>query len=266
VEETVGRVVDGYLTEVDDALPGRIEGLYLVGSVALDDFRPGSSDIDFVAVSAERLGEDDLEALAGVHRRLGRRTPQPPLSGVYVTWADLPRDPRTLGPVPQHHEGRLSPEGGLDADVVQWLTLRTRPVAARGPEAPEVWTDEAGTRAWVLENLNTYWSEWAARQRSLARGITPIPDRVVAWGVLGIARLHYTLATGEVTSKTQAGAYARETFGERWHPIIAEAQRLRRGDGEQAPGYRRHPLTRRQDTLEFMAHVIEDANERFGPA
>jgi hypothetical protein len=40
----VDRVVTRYLALVDAAAPGVVEGLYLVGSVALDDFHPRSSE------------------------------------------------------------------------------------------------------------------------------------------------------------------------------------------------------------------------------
>ena len=39
----VTMVMSAYLRLADEWLPGRIEGLYLVGSVALDDFQPGQS-------------------------------------------------------------------------------------------------------------------------------------------------------------------------------------------------------------------------------
>jgi hypothetical protein len=50
----VDRVVTRYLALVDAAAPGVVEGLYLVGSVALDDFHPRASDVDFIAVPTAR--------------------------------------------------------------------------------------------------------------------------------------------------------------------------------------------------------------------
>ena len=47
----VDDIVSGYLELAHLEAPGLIQGLYLVGSVALDDFRPRTSDIDFVAVT-----------------------------------------------------------------------------------------------------------------------------------------------------------------------------------------------------------------------
>ena len=53
-----------YLRLAERLLPGRVVGFYLVGSAALGSFRPGRSDIDFIAVmdsavdeTASRTGE-----------------------------------------------------------------------------------------------------------------------------------------------------------------------------------------------------------------
>lgn len=264
MDEIAGRVADAYLELADEAVPDRVEGLYLVGSVALGDFHPESSDVDFVAVTASRLSGDDLEKLETVHDQLSDREPRPWFSGVYVTWDDLARDPREIGDVPFHNEGRFGATGGFDANPVQWLTLRTHPVAVRGTGEPTVWTDEAAVREWTLDNLASYWSPWVARQRKLVRGTMMLSDWAVGWGVLGVPRLHRTLATGEVVSKAAAGAYAHETFDDRWKPIVTEALRLRTGEGEQAEAYRRRPLVRRREALDFMTHVIDDARSRFG--
>jgi hypothetical protein len=45
------QVVSRYLRIVDATLPGLVEGLYVVGSIALGDFQPAVSDVDFVAVT-----------------------------------------------------------------------------------------------------------------------------------------------------------------------------------------------------------------------
>lgn len=44
-----------YLEVADRLEPGLVEGLYLQGSIALGDYRPGVSDIDFVAVTSRPL-------------------------------------------------------------------------------------------------------------------------------------------------------------------------------------------------------------------
>jgi len=266
VHETVGEVARRYLDLADEALPGRVEGLYLVGSVALDDYRPGQSDVDFLAVTAEPVTEGDLGTVAALHETLAEGVPSPAFEGAYVTWAQLAADPGDVETALSHHDGEVTVDAAA-ANPVHWQTIAQCPVAVRGPSDVTVWADEGALRTWVRTNLDEYWAVWVARQRKLmGRGTMLLGDWAVMWGVLGIPRLHYTLATGKVTSKTGAGEYALETFGDEWVPIVTEALRLRRGEGEQAEDYRRRPLTRRRDALGFMDHVLADAATRFPAA
>jgi hypothetical protein len=77
--------------------------------------------------------------------------------------------------------------------------------------------------------------------------------------VLGVPRLHYTIATGAIATKEAAGHYALEVFEPRWHPLIEDALAFWRG--QPAPSaYRRHPARRRQDVAEFVDVVVDSAN------
>ena len=62
LHDRVQAVVDAYLEAVDDEAPGLVEGLYLTGSIALGEFRPDTSDIDFVAVTANHPGAAAIAA------------------------------------------------------------------------------------------------------------------------------------------------------------------------------------------------------------
>jgi len=71
---TVREIVDAYLVMGNAEAPGLVEGFYLVGSIALGDFRPHESDIDFIAVTAVRPDAATLPALRRLHARTGIRT------------------------------------------------------------------------------------------------------------------------------------------------------------------------------------------------
>jgi hypothetical protein len=70
-------VMAAYSDAVDAEVPGLLEGLYLVGSAVLDDFRPRTSDVDFVAVTAARLERPALAGLRRAHARVHRRWQRP---------------------------------------------------------------------------------------------------------------------------------------------------------------------------------------------
>lgn len=104
----------------------------------------------------------------------------------------------------------------------------------------------------IRRNLETYWRAQVLEPGSQAV-IEPIPDGI-GWTVLGVPRLHCTLATGQITSKTGAGEYALRTFDERWHPLVQASLTQRRG-GE-APSAKRWP-----EAMEFLAMVIDSAHQ-----
>jgi hypothetical protein len=262
VHPLVTEVVADYLAAADTAVPGLIEGLYLEGSVALGDFRPHASDVDFVAVTAEKLDVSAHAALARVHTDLRRRRRRPFFDGVYLTWTDLGDGPAEAGPVPHAHEGRWYPTGSREHNPVTWHTLARYGVACRGPHpgALGVWADPDALAAWTDGNLDSYWRRWLTRAAKLASpfGLHALTPAAVVWVVTGVTRLHYTLATGDITAKTGAARYALSTFPQRWHRVLHEALRIRRAD----PGRSayRSPLRRRRDTLEFGAMVLDDAH------
>jgi hypothetical protein len=252
-------IVERYLRLADDALPGHIDGLYLVGSLALDDYKSGQSDIDFIAATPNRLVSGELETLQRIHATLQTEHPWPWFSGIYVTWTDLSANPVRASEVPFHLEGEFGASGGFDANPAVWLTLRKYPVALRGPASPSVWHDDAAMRRWTLDNLNSYWQGVVEQSRSIegpGPGAVVAIDQALAWCVPGVARMHFTIATGDVTSKSGACRYVLSTLPERWHQVAREALTLRNGEPRQS-GNR---LSRRQDVLDFMQFVIDDAN------
>jgi hypothetical protein len=254
----VQAVVATYLELVDDLAPGLLRGLYLVGSVALDDFRPHASDVDFVAVLDAPPSPSAVAALERVHARLRAARRRPHFDGAYVTWRDLSLNPLLVPRGPQSHEGRLGTAG---RDPVTWHILARHGVVVRGPHPRDldVRVDPEALRAWVRENLDAYWRPWLRRASRLPSklGLATLGSWGPAWGVLGVARVHHTLRRGEIISKEGAGMYALEAFDATWRPVVEECLRIRRG-GEGRSGYG-SPLARRRDALAFMAMAIEDA-------
>lgn len=90
VDPLVQTTVNAYLS----AAAGLIDGLYLYGSVALDDFRPGQSDIDFVALIGGRLDGEALASLETLHRDL----PGPYFDGLYLSREELAAGPLAIEP------------------------------------------------------------------------------------------------------------------------------------------------------------------------
>jgi hypothetical protein len=226
--------VDRFLRRVDDGLPGRIEGFYVVRSASFGAFRPTRSDLDFVALSSGELTRAELDRLRGSHRRscaeATRRSlvsvpPRWPLicNGIYVRWEDLPRSPLGVLPIASQVAQRFTVGSGFDVNPVTWCTLAQRGIPVRGPRPSEleVHHDDAELREWTLSNLQGYWGWWADAVRGRGHTATlALLRRFAAWGVLGAPRLHFTLHTGQIATKEMAAQHALEVFLRRWHRIV----------------------------------------------
>jgi hypothetical protein len=251
-------VMCAYLRLIDEWLPARITGLYIVGSVALDDYQPGQSDIDFVAVTDNALRPSELEQLEQIHSKLRRTASRPKLDGVYVTWLELRVDPLGLS-APYCLDGRFASSGGFAANPVTWHMMHRHRIPVRGPAEPIVRHDVELLRKWCCENLQSYWAGWVHGARTrFVRRLFSLSREATVWGVLGVTRLHATIKTGDILSKSAAGTYALEVFPPQWSPIIQEALGGRLGHSVTCY---RNAFARRRDALAFIEYVILDATQ-----
>ena len=214
----VSALVAECLRAVDATLPGFVTALWVTGSAASGDWRPDRSDVDVVAAASRVPALADLEALAALHAV--RR--EPPYDGIYVAESDLAAPPSAEEPTAHVTDGEFGTGPCGQCTPAGWLELRQDGVAVRGPAPADVVRapEPAVLRSWLLGNLRGYWSDTAAHAQRVGSerpATAPVGGSPVAWMVLGAPRLHATLTTGRIVSKTAAGAYAAE-----WFPDCAE--------------------------------------------
>ncbi len=244
--------IDDYLDAVDNAVPGLVTGLYVTGSIALDDYQPAISDIDAVAVCSGRPDAGECRALAQLH------TEGPKVDVLYVTAEDLAADPRTLS-LPCSIQGEFKPTDAFAANPVEWRTLATKAVAVRGGplDAATIWFDADALRRWNLANLDDYWVAKAGEAERVRPEFWARWESGLQWVVLGIPRLHHTIVTNEVISKSAAGAYALDITDEYWHDVVRAAMALRVDREAHLP---KEPETLVADAVALARWLIDDAH------
>jgi hypothetical protein len=218
-----------YLDATDELAPGLVEGLYVVGSAALDDWHPGHSNVDIVAVTAEPATDDDALQIRAAHALLAETRPLPHVDGPYVAWGDLVVEPATGLHRPWVHGGVFHHDSECpEINPITWYVLSRHALCLRGP-APgrmEVATGVEARVRFCIDNLRTYWAPLAGQiARSLGERHYTTAD--LEWCVLGALRVHHTIFTGEVTSKRGAGLSAAPDAPTRFHDTIGEALAIR---------------------------------------
>jgi hypothetical protein len=249
VAETTRSLMDRF----DSALPGKLIAFYLVGSIALGDYQPGQSDIDFIGVLS---GDDDTDAIAAVHTGLAADYPATDCDGIYLQFKDLLQPPRGLGLAIR--AGILDQQSPDERHLVTWLTLAEHGIALRGPVPNASWiaADRAAAVQYSRNNLASYWQPWVKIRRSTTATSVLLSDDELIWGALGVARVHATMATQSLISKTSAAKHALKAFPQH-SKLVNEALRLR--TARPAISAYVSPQDRRNDLIDFMVTVIASA-------
>ncbi|GJE28907.1 nucleotidyltransferase domain-containing protein [Methylobacterium organophilum] len=233
-------------------------GLYLVGSIALGDFRPGASDIDFVAILDEAPSTETSERLARVHGDLAR-SGSPHFDGVYLP-ASLLREPAPGEAVmPFSVDGRFrTGELCRELNPAVWRCLARYGRRILGPAPSElgIANDTDVLRAHQIANLHGYWRSWIAEAETALAAKAPGEDcnaAALAWGVLGIGRCACTLATDDIVSKREGGRFGLRTAPVSWHRVLNEALAIHDG------GPKRTSQASLRAALAYMHFIIASA-------
>ncbi|SJN21092.1 aminoglycoside adenylyltransferase domain-containing protein [Luteococcus japonicus] len=255
--EVVRQICASFNHAIHNTSEDLLVGLYLRGSLCWGEFFP-SSDVDFTAVLSRRPGVHDLQALESAHTQIWFEFPEHDFDGHHVVLEDLHHPPADCPHVPCAHAGTFTAAGLQDVNPVSWAELSQRGirVTGRDPQRLGIAHDQDRLLAYSRKNLDRYWGR-TAKELKLGWMLAGRRDDAIAWCTLGVARLHHLLATGELTSKSGAGRYILDELDERWHPLAAEALRIRERPDEPST-YRSHSQ-RGKDARDFVAWCVSSS-------
>ena len=231
----VNAVVIEFLAGTRAVLGTQLRAMYLSGSLALGDFSPGSSDIDFVVVTEAEVSEEAFDGLRALHTRFnaGDSPWATEVEAAYIPRADLRRyDPAHAC----HPHIQRGPEESLVWDqlasdwVLQRHILRARGIVVAGPP-PDTLIDPVSAdemRRAVAELMRVWWGMMPVDPAPLQR------RGYQAYAVLTMCRILSTLDEGTVASKPAAARWAQGALGGRWDGLIARALAWRK-DSQQTP-------------------------------
>lgn len=198
-------------------LGDQLLALYLGGSLALGDFNPQRSDIDFAVVTRDELSPDIVAAMAQMHALLAATGDKwaRKLDGSYVPQQVIRRW------TPDHPPCPFVEAAGFDitqqgSAIIQRHILREHGVVVAGPQ-PRILLDQVTApelRGAVREMLARWWRPLLDDPAWLQQ------DSKQPFAVLTMCRMLYTHKHGAVVSKPVAAHWCRQFIGSRWTELI----------------------------------------------
>ena len=78
------KIVAEFLDKISSIEPKFVEGLYLTGSLPMNDFYFNKSDIDFVVLCNRLPDQENVTQFKHIHKTIAKRYSKPDLSGTYL--------------------------------------------------------------------------------------------------------------------------------------------------------------------------------------
>jgi hypothetical protein len=219
----VNALLHELLSSVQAILGDYFLGMYLYGSLALGDFDPYRSDIDFLVVTTDDLPDDLFSALQVMHARIAARASRwaIELEGSYIPRRAL----RRYDPADARHPHIDRGGGNLEIEqhdsdwIIQRHTLREHGVVMSGPP-PHMLIDPVhpnDLRRAVMSTLHEWWAPMCDK---------PVQLQYIGYqtyAVLTMCRVLYTLQHGTIVSKPFAARWAQKVVGEPYASLIERA-------------------------------------------
>jgi hypothetical protein len=196
-------------------------GFYLYGSLALGDFDPASSDVDFLIVTSDDLSDDVIEQLRGMHADIAASglAYANKLEGSYIPRRALRRyDPDDASHPSIGVDWPLHVRGHGSNWIIERDIVREHSVIVLGP-SPQTLIDPVSAdelRTATCIQLKDFWQAQLNGPEWLR------PRDYQAFAALTLCRALYTLHQGAVCSKPQAATWTQEMYPQ-WKSVIERA-------------------------------------------
>ncbi|MBR6027466.1 MAG: nucleotidyltransferase domain-containing protein [Clostridia bacterium] len=182
-------------------MDGRVYGVWLYGSAVLNDFRPGWSDIDFIALTDGPISQRQSKALLTLRQDMLKKEPDNPyyrsFEGVIADADECRRQSFTRLVYWGTSGQRITSCYALDPFSACELARYGKPVYGGKP-----WILPAPGREELIRGVREH-------LESIRRYAVQTDERLYSCGwLLDIARCVYTLRYSEIIAKTQAGIWA----------------------------------------------------------
>lgn len=225
------KIVADFITKISAIEPNFIDGVYLTGSLPLNDFYSNKSDIDFIVLCKTLPDKKAMTQLHHIHKEIAKRYPKPDLSGSYITSVSiLTSQPDNINSL-SFHEGKMRYRK-FNMAPVSLFELKSNAITIFGQQAEilPIEIDSSYLKRFLYNNINSYWVKWINAHSSWfnRKLLLLCFPRFTEWSVLGVARQFFTLQSGKIVSKTQAGIYCLQHLPVEFHPIIKEALEIRK--------------------------------------
>lgn len=220
-------LIQSLLQEVQKLLQNQFIGFYIHGSLAMGDFNPESSDIDFLVVTEEMISEEVFHSLAKIHHNFivsGMKWAKK-LEGSYIPKKFLLSKEPPITLRPHINSGTFCyAQYGYEWVLERYVT-REFGIILEGPDPktliPYISLMELQQASQQI--LQEWWVPMLSDPSRLHS------DEYQVYAVLTMCRILHLWTNGIMASKKQSAEWVLISLDAKWRPLIEQALQWKTG-------------------------------------
>ncbi|OCL26604.1 hypothetical protein U472_11510 [Orenia metallireducens] len=217
----VNKLLDKFVSNVNNILKQQLVSIYILGSLAVGDFNLNSSDIDFLVITETNLKKEIITYLRNMHYELVSNNPiwGDRLEGSYISKDKLKEFQPPENPRPYIHKGQLKLLRYGNEWIIEKYVLKKHGMILKGEDLrSEIkYIKQNDLKRVTLKILYNWWKPMINNKSKL------YDDEYQAYAVLSMCRVIYTLHHGTVVSKPKAARWVKKELSEKWDSLINDA-------------------------------------------
>lgn len=232
--------------ELVDSFKANILSIYLHGSITTGDFRGESSDIDYLVVIGKEFSSDEVELLSKIHKKLiakheylGRK-----LEGSYLLESELKNIEPPIRERLYFNDEYLRYEKYGSEWIFEQYSLSKFGVELYELNKSRIFTQVPEDNI-KKASINLLMNEWKPRVENSEYIWT---NEYLAYGVLTVCRIIYSLETGKMKSKTGSARYVLDKYDGKYIKAIEESLKWKIDDNFKA----------KDEAINFIADMINN--------
>ena len=247
--------VSKLISEIYDITDGNLHSFWLYGSVVMDDFRLGWSDIDFIALTNTQITENQAQKLVYLRQAMSQKEPENPYYRLFEG---------IITEVTEYRKNRFT-------RLVYWGTSGQRICDKYTPDVfaslelvryGQVVYGEDERSIFSLPDRKEIVSAIKEHYETIRKYARQTDERLYSCGwLLDIARCIYTLRHNDVIAKTDAGIWALENHVFQDESALRRTIEIRQNPLSAADDDTMHWLGNLGPTVQRYADVLEDELE-----
>ena len=252
---SVQPLFDEYIKLIKANLSDLVYGVYIQGSIALNDYDDLKSDIDYITVLTREPTDEELKKIDYIHNILKKHKNYIVSEGQYTNKKIMSRNQNDHKKrYPRYSDGEFNELNNGYIDPTSLWILKKYGFLVYGHEVKSL-SIQVKFNDLISQmdyNLNKYWLSKINYEPELF-----LEDFWIEFGVLTLCRIWYTLENRNIVSKLQAAKYILDYVDDKWKPIINEAVRIRESTGDSIFSDKQ---LREDVSVNFIREMIQSCN------